>query len=74
MEDLKFGPTLFAKLTQMIVFSKDGMLTAIPEDLRKSPEGARIVARSKEGTKVLFDLRLIPASRASSSPILTQAI
>jgi len=74
MEDLKFGPTLFAKVTQMIVFSKEGMLTAIPEDLRKSPEGVRIVARSKEGTKVLFDLRLIPVSRASSGPILTQAI
>lgn len=74
MEDLKFGPTLFAKVTQMIVFSKDGILTAIPDDLRKSPEGVRIVARSKEGTKVLFDLRLLPISRTSSGPILTQAV
>lgn len=73
-EDLKFGPSLFTKLTDMIVFSKDGKLPAIPEELRQSPDGVRIVARSKDETKVLFDLRLIPISRASSRPILTQAI
>ncbi|OYW74544.1 MAG: hypothetical protein B7Z37_17335 [Verrucomicrobia bacterium 12-59-8] len=73
-EELKFGPSLFAKLTEMIVFSKDGKLTAIPEELRKSPDGVRIVARSKDGVQVLFDLRLIPISSASSRPILTQAI
>ncbi|MFC5454907.1 hypothetical protein [Prosthecobacter fluviatilis] len=73
-EKLKFSPTLLAQLTQMIAFSKDGMLTAFPEELRKSPDGVRIVARSKDGVKVLFDLRLIPISSASSRPMLTQAI
>lgn len=73
-EEFKFCPTLFAKLAQMIFISKNGVLTAIPEELRKSPDGIRIVARSKDGVQVLFDLRLIPISSASSRPILTQVI
>lgn len=73
-EELKFSPSLLAKLPDMIVFSEDGRLTAIPEELRKSPDGVRIVARSKDGRQVQFDLRLIPISRVSSRPILTQAI
>lgn len=66
-EQLKFGISLFAKLNEMIVFSKDGKLTAIPEELGKSPEGVRIVARSKEGTKVLFDLRIFKSSAGQSA-------
>lgn len=58
-EVFKFGPTLFAKLPEMIVFSKDGVLTALPEELGKSPDGVRIVARSSDGKKVLFDLRIL---------------
>lgn len=73
-EGFKFSPTLFAKLPQMIFFSKNGALTAIPEELRNSPDGIRIVARSKDGLQVLFDLRLIPISSASSRPMLTQAV
>lgn len=73
-EEFKFSPTLFAKLPQMIFFSKNGVLTAIPEELRNSPDGIRIVGRSKDGFQVLFDLRLIPISSASSRPMLTQAI
>ncbi len=73
-EEFKFSPTLFAKLPQMIFFSKNGVLTAIPEELRNSPDGIRIVARSKDGLQVLFDLRLIPISSASSRPMLTQAV
>lgn len=61
-EELKFGTSLFAKLNEMIVFSKDGKLTSIPEELGKSPEGLRMVARSKEGSKVLFDLRIFKSS------------
>jgi hypothetical protein len=66
-EQLKFGISLFAKLNEMIVFSKDGKLTAIPAELGKSPEGVRIVARSKEGTKVLFDLRIFKSSAGQSA-------
>ena len=66
-EALKFGTSLFAKLNGMIVFSKDGKLTAIPEELSKSPDGIRIVARSKEGTKVLFDLRIFKSSAGQSA-------
>lgn len=66
-EQLKFGTSLFAKLNEMIVFSKDGKLTAIPEELSKSPEGVRIVARSKESTKVLFDLRIFKSSAGQSA-------
>jgi hypothetical protein len=73
-QELKFGPTIVPNLTDMIVFSKDGKLATIPEGLRQSPDGVRIVARSKDGVQVLFDLRLIPISKASSSPILTQPI
>lgn len=73
-EEFKFSPSLFAKLPQMIFFSKNGVLTAIPEELRNSPDGIRIVARSKDGLQVLFDLRLLPMSSASSRPMLTQAI
>ncbi|MFZ2281481.1 MAG: hypothetical protein WAW39_27015 [Prosthecobacter sp.] len=72
-EKLKFGPSIVQKLTDLIVFSKDGVLTAIPEELRNSPDGIRIVARSEDGLQVLFDLRLIPISSASSRPMLTQA-
>lgn len=73
-EKLKFGPSIVQKLTDLIVFSKDGVLTAIPEELRNSPDGIRIVARSKDGFQVLFDLRLIPISSASSRPMLTQPV
>jgi hypothetical protein len=66
-EELKFGTSLFAKLNEMIVFSKDGKLTAIPEELSKSPDGVRIVARSKESTKVLFDLRIFKSSAGQSA-------
>lgn len=66
-EEIKFGHSLFAKLNEMLVFSKDGRLTAIPEELRKSPDGARIVARNKEGTKVLFDLRLFKPKTSPST-------
>lgn len=65
-EVLKFGTSLFAKLSEMIVFSKDGKLTSIPEELGKSPEGVRMVARSKEGTRVLFDLRIFNSSASKS--------
>ena len=73
-EKLKFGLLMMQNLTDLIVFSMNGVLTAIPEELRKSPDGIRIVARSKDGVQVLFDLRLIPISSASSRPILTQVI
>ena len=71
---IKFGPTLLANLTDMIVFSNDGTLTALPESWRKSPDGIRIVARSHDAIQVLFDLRLIPASSVASKPVFTQVI
>jgi hypothetical protein len=74
-EELKFGPSLFAKLNEMILFSKDGRLTAIPEELRKSPDGVRIIVRNKEGSKVLFDLRIFKptASQSALLPFVLKA-
>jgi hypothetical protein len=72
--ELKFGPSLFAKLTDMILFSNIGTLTAFPEHFRKSPDGVRVVARSKDATRVLFDLRLIPLGSVVARPIFTQII
>jgi len=72
--EFKFGPSLLANLTDMILFSHDGTLTAIPEQFRKSPEGLRIVARSKDSTRMLFDLRLIPLGRVVTRPIFLQVI
>jgi hypothetical protein len=73
-DKFKFFPTLLANVALKIAFSNDGVLTAFPEELRKSPNGIRIVARSRDGLHVLFDLRLIPVSSAFSRPILTQVI
>ncbi len=71
--EIKFGPKLIAQLTEMILFSDEGKLISIPEESRQSPNGVRMVARSKEGTRVLFDLRLIPINKVSK-PIFTQVI
>ncbi|OYW70937.1 MAG: hypothetical protein B7Z37_29190 [Verrucomicrobia bacterium 12-59-8] len=72
-KEIKFGPRLIAQLTEMIQFSDDGKLISIPEESRQSPDGIRMVARSKDGIRVLFDLRLIPINKVSK-PIFTQVI
>lgn len=71
--DLKFGPSVMASLEKMILFSKD-TLKALPEEYRKSPAGVRIVARSKDNEHVLFDLRLLPVSGATSQPVFPQTM
>ncbi|WP_395744167.1 hypothetical protein [Prosthecobacter sp.] len=71
-DETKFAPTINASET--ISFSKDGTLLAIPAQYHESPAGLRIVARSKDLTQVLFDLRLIPVSSVTSKPVFTQTI
>lgn len=75
-DEIKFGPTLLAKLTNMIRFSNDdtGTLTAIAEQYRHSSDGVRIVARSQDAVHVLFDLRLLPISSVATRPVFTQVI
>ena len=63
--DIIFGPTITSQ--QNFQFSIEGKLIAVPESLRNSPAGIRLVARSKDGTNVLFDLRILPSK---SSPAL----
>lgn len=72
-KEIKFGPRLIAQLTEMIQFS-DGKLISIPENDRQSSGGIRMVARSKDAARVLFDLRLIPISQISAKPVFTQTI
>jgi hypothetical protein len=72
--DLKFGPTILSPLSAMIMFSIDGTLTTLPEEYRRSPEGIRIVARSQDAVRVLFDLRLVPVHVGAAKPILTPVI
>ena len=75
-DEIKFGPTLLAKLTNMIRFSNDGSgtLTAIPDEYRRSSDGVRVVARSQDAVHVLFDLRLLPISSVAARPVFTQVI
>ena len=73
-DELKFGPTLLARLTDMILFSSEGKLLSLPDSIRTAAEGARLVARSKDGTKVLFDLRLLPLGSVTARPVFPQVI
>ncbi|MDB6005243.1 MAG: hypothetical protein JWR15_2230, partial [Prosthecobacter sp.] len=73
-KEIKFGPRIIAQLTEMILFSDDGKLISIPEEYRQSRDGLRMVGRSKDATRVLLDLRLIPINKVSAKPIFTQII
>ena len=71
---LKFGPSFLSPLSAMIQYSIDGTLTTVPEEYRRSAEGLRIVARSKDAVHVLFDLRLIPVNVGAARPVLAPVI
>lgn len=72
--EIMFGPKITAAAIDTISLSENGSLTALPESYRKSPDGIRMVARSKDGLKVLFDLRILPQSSAAARPVFAQVI
>lgn len=65
-DEIKFGPKITAAAVDTLAFSAAGSLTALPESYRKSPDGIRMVARSKDGLKVLFDLRILTSGKSNS--------
>lgn len=72
--EIIFGPKITAAAVDTLTFSATGGLTVLPESYRKSPDGVRMVARSKDGLRVLFDLRILPVGSASSRPVFFQVI
>lgn len=73
-DEMIFGPKITAAALDTITFSQTGSLTALPESYRNSPDGIRMVARSRDGLKVLFDLRILPAGSAAARPVFAEVI
>lgn len=72
--DLMFGPKITAAAVDTLTFSETGSLTSLPESYRLSPDGIRMVARDKDGMKVLFDLRILPLSSSATRPVFARVI
>lgn len=53
--------------SDLLEFDEAGTITRLPA---RAKDGLRIVARSKNGTEVLFDLRVLPATSSLTAPLL----
>jgi hypothetical protein len=55
-------------------FGETGKEINLSADLLNSEKGCRIVARSEDESRVLFDVRILPWASATASPVLWQII
>ncbi len=69
--EINFGPSRLAPLNEMVRISNSGALVALPKQLRSPAHGLRLVARSKDGMQVLFDLRVLPLHSVVARPLFT---
>lgn len=64
----------FNSKEQHLGFGETGKEINLSADLLNSEKGCRIVARSEDESRVLFDVRILPWARATALPVLWQIV
>lgn len=72
--EAKYFEKVFKIKEKHLGFGETGKEINLSADLLNSDKGCRIVARSKDESRVLFDVRILPGASATAKPVLWQTV